>query len=602
MMMQRVRNAMVLNLVRIHHLAVTASCAIAVLTAFSTVPGNVFAQDAVADAPTDAPPKTPAAAPATDAPAEKPAVSAGQADLDEAVIKRIDAETSTELETVSSLLKSAIAKGLDEENLSFAKKMLGSVLLQRGQGLAGEMMQNRGRRQMQIKDEALDSLNQAVKHDPELVEAYLMIARLNMLPEGDVKAILEATSRAIDLLGDEPREQSAAYVLRALTQSDDDKKLADLDEAVRIDDENLEAKQARAAIRLQKGDVDGAITDLEALLTKDPTNQAVAQAAVQQLVELNRTEDALSLITKTLEAKPNEGLYRMRAILYRMEGKEDEALSDLNKALAMQPKDPVSLLQRAEIALSRGDIKSAKQDLKTATQIAPQVADADQAIFVRCLIAIEEKRMADAINDMKLLVSRDPENRVRQLQLSNLYLQDERPRLAIETLSAVIDQNPKAIGIASILRSRADAWLSVGDHVEAIKDYERAIAEGEKDDPDNAGALNNLAWVLATSPKDEIRNGKRAVELGERAAELTEFKEAHILSTLAAGYAEVGNFEKAIEWSTKAVDLGKAEDNPQTEQLQEELESYKQNKPWREKQEVEENKVPILSAEDLIDT
>ena len=337
------------------------------------------------------------------------------------------------------------------------------------------------------------------------------------------------------------------------------------------------------------------------MLSKDPTNQAVAQTAVQQLIEMERVESALALLTKSLEAKPSEGMYRMRAILYRMEGKEDEALADLNKALAMQPRDPMSLMQRAEIALSRDDIKSAKRDLKSATKLAPQIAQTDQAIFVRCLIAVEEGRMADAINDMTILVKRDPENTTRQIQLSNLYQTDKRPRKAISVLTEVLDRDPRNV---SVLRSRADALLGVGDHDKAILDYERCIKIAGSDDEnfDLSGILNNLAWVLATSPKDSIRNGKRAVELGERAVELTEEKQPHILSTLAAAYAEIGDFENAVKWSTKSVNLGKEEEHEQQEQLEKELESYKASKPWREKQETEENAVPILSPEDLIDT
>ena len=90
------------------------------------------------------------------------------------------------------------------------------------------------------------------------------------------------------------------------------------------------------------------------------------------------------------------------------------------------------------------------------------------------------------------------------------------------------------------------------------------------------------------------------------AAELSDFNEAHILSTLAAAYAEVGDFPKAIEWSTKSVDLGSGteeeEEHAQLDQLKKELDSYKAGKAWREKQETEENTVPILSPEDLIDT
>ena len=67
--------------------------------------------------------------------------------------------------------------------------------------------------------------------------------------------------------------------------------------------------------------------------------------------------------------------------------------------------------------------------------------------------------------------------------------------------------------------------------------------------------LNNFAWVLATSPDDDVRDGKRAVELATKAGELTERERAHILSTLAAAYAETGDFDAARKWSQKSVDM-----------------------------------------------
>lgn len=537
---------------------------------------------------------------------DKAGENAGENDLDTAVIEKFDAETPDQLEAVSALLESAMKKGLDEEKTSFAKKLLGSVLLQRSRQITAEMVRVRGRRQIQMRDEALRSLERATENDPSLVEAYLLIARLNLLPDGDRDAITEATTKAIELLKDDPIEQSAAYVLRALTQEDDEKRMADLDAAAKKDPNNMEAFQARAAQRMKNQDVEGAVSDLEHLLALDPTNTRIAQTAVQQLVELERVEDALGLLNKTLEAKPSEGMYNLRALLFRMEGKEEEALSDLNKALALRPNNPITLLQRAEISLFQKNIKSAKQDLKAASDIDPRIANEDQAVFVRCLIAVEEGRMADAINDMNLLVSRNPDNVGRQIQLANLYLQDERPRKAIDVYSTILDRDSNN---ASILRARGDVLLSVGDHTSAIEDYERAIRtvngltdEEQKKNVDFPGILNNLAWVLSTSPNDSIRDGKRAVELGERAAELTEFKEAHILSTLAACYAENGDFEKAIEWSVKAVELGKEEEHNQLDQLELELESYRKGEAWREKQETEENEVPILSPDDLIDT
>ncbi len=100
--------------------------------------------------------------------------------------------------------------------------------------------------------------------------------------------------------------------------------------------------------------------------------------------------------------------------------------------------------------------------------------------------------------------------------------------------------------------------------------------------------LNNLAWLLATSPDEKLRNGKRAIELATEGCKVTEYKQAHLLSTLAAGYAETGDFKTAIEWSKKSVELA-GEDIK--ENLTKELESYEAGKPWRELlNELEEDK------------
>lgn len=529
----------------------------------------------------------------------QPTEAAGQADLDEAMVQRIDAETPKQLEGVITLLESALAKGLTDESKSFANKMIGSIHLERAQGIAAQLMQGGGLRARQLRSEAVETLKLAIKSDPELVEAYLLIARLNLLPEGDAEEVIKSTTKAIELLVDDPQEQSNAYLLRALRQSDDEARVKDLDAAVKANPSNAEALQARALLRMNNNDVTGAVDDLKVLLKQDPTNQAVAQVAVEQLVGLGRTEDALMLLNEALQASPSEGLYRLRGIIYRAEGKEDEALADFSKALAMQPKDPISLLQRAEISLGRGDVKSAKRDLGEAIRVDQRVADSVAAVRVRCYIAVEEGRLADAINDMNLIVQANPEDSFWQLQLASLYVQDKRPRKAIDLTNEILKREPKNV---SAMRTRADTLLGLGDHAAAIKDYQAALEIGIESPQQKSGVLNNLAWVLATSPKDELRNGERSIKFGTEAAELTDFKEPHILSTLAAGYAEKGDFEEAVKWSTKAVELGREIEHDQVEQLEEELESYKANKPWREEQETEENKAPLLGPEDLIDT
>jgi tetratricopeptide (TPR) repeat protein len=201
------------------------------------------------------------------------------------------------------------------------------------------------------------------------------------------------------------------------------------------------------------------------------------------------------------------------------------------------------------------------------------------------MIAAAEGNFTEATKDLQDILKADPGNVELRLQLAAFYVADQRPRKAIELLTQVIEQDKDN---ARARQLRGDALLSVGKHAEAVEDYNAGLAIEPEDD----GILNNLAWVLATSPMDDVRNGQRSIELATKACEVTEFKKPHILSTLAAAYAESGNFEKAIEWSTKAVELGEQELKDQIEQLKSELQHYKEGKPFREMQNVEEKPDP----------
>jgi tetratricopeptide (TPR) repeat protein len=180
-----------------------------------------------------------------------------------------------------------------------------------------------------------------------------------------------------------------------------------------------------------------------------------------------------------------------------------------------------------------------------------------------------------------------------------MYQMGERPRKAMRIAERLIQAEPTDW---QALRLRGDVLLALGRHADAITDYEEAIKNIPEDEEDMSGVLNNLSWVLATSPEDSVRNGDRALEAGLKACELTEYKKSHILSTLAAAYAELGQFEKAVEWSTKAVELGGKEQNEQLDQLRLELKGYEEKKPWREKKETEEKQTKPAKPDSGIDT
>ncbi len=100
---------------------------------------------------------------------------------------------------------------------------------------------------------------------------------------------------------------------------------------------------------------------------------------------------------------------------------------------------------------------------------------------------------------------------------------------------------------------------------------------------DDGNALNNLAWVLATYPADAIRGGKRAVELAVKATTLPGGEVPIVLRTLAAAYAESGDFSKAIDTVQHAIDLATAQNNTSLlAALRHEIELYQARTPYRE--------------------
>jgi tetratricopeptide (TPR) repeat protein len=117
----------------------------------------------------------------------------------------------------------------------------------------------------------------------------------------------------------------------------------------------------------------------------------------------------------------------------------------------------------------------------------------------------------------------------------------------------------------------------------ALKEFEKAILDyGEtiRLDPKYSSAYNNRAWIWATCKDGKVRDGKRAVESATKACELTEWKNASQLDTLAAAYAESGDFDATVKWQINANELyGAVEDRGKG---QARLEFYKDGKPFRD--------------------
>jgi tetratricopeptide (TPR) repeat protein len=92
------------------------------------------------------------------------------------------------------------------------------------------------------------------------------------------------------------------------------------------------------------------------------------------------------------------------------------------------------------------------------------------------------------------------------------------------------------------------------------------------------GMFNIYGWALATSPIKAYRDGPAAIQYATRACELTSWKNATDVDTLAAAYAEAGQFDDAARWQALAVQLkgNNAGDGYKTR-----LAMYKKREPFR---------------------
>jgi tetratricopeptide (TPR) repeat protein len=513
------------------------------------------------------------------------AANEGQADLDQATELQVTAETLGDLEKVIALGESALKKGLDEGQAEFARQMLAATLYQHANRLAAAIFEQQppSPKWPLVRQYALKDLEKAKTHDPKLPDIYLLTAKLQILPGGEAKGAEDAINEAIRLLKDkdQPEQLAKAYVLRAQLTDDKDRKLADYERALKADAGNVEALQGRALHYLEQGDDDKAIESLTQLVEKQANNPGALGILAEALTNAKKYDEALKYSDKVIEVAPKSTLgYNLRARIKVLKDDLKGAIEDLNKALEIDSRDVSSLLMRGRLLAAEGKATEAKADVDKALALNP---DLPQAILTKGMLAAQAGRFAEAITDLQTLLHSDPKNKEYRLQLATYLVADKRPRRAIEVLDNLIEADASD---ADALRARGDALLSIGKHADAIADYENAL----KIEPDDTGVLNNLAWVLATSTEDGLRNGKRSIELAKKACELTKYEKPHILSTLASGYAETGNWDEARKWSEKAIAAGEGE---VVEQLKKELESYKEKKPWREKQETEENTKPI---------
>jgi Flp pilus assembly protein TadD len=123
------------------------------------------------------------------------------------------------------------------------------------------------------------------------------------------------------------------------------------------------------------------------------------------------------------------------------------------------------------------------------------------------------------------------------------------------------------------------ALLGLGKPDEARAHFEKSLSL----DGTSVKTLDTLAWLLATCQQDNLRDGRRAVELAQKADQLSESKNPMVIDTLAAAYAEAGHFPEAIQTARRALQrAGPSENTQLADDIRARIRLYEGNHPFRE--------------------
>ncbi|MGD9634276.1 MAG: protein kinase [Pirellulales bacterium] len=178
--------------------------------------------------------------------------------------------------------------------------------------------------------------------------------------------------------------------------------------------------------------------------------------------------------------------------------------------------------------------------------------------------------------DHRKMLRRDPGYYNALFFMGVIFNAEHRNREALVAWYGCLALRPND---ATVLATRSVTHQRLGQYDEAIADAEAAMAIA----PQNYVGYSAAAWIFATCADARFRDGPRALELAERARSIAASKQngdsADLLDSLAAAYAETGDFDTAASFAQKAHRL-ETNDQQQIE-IHRHLEYYRQDRPWR---------------------
>ncbi|MDO4575320.1 MAG: beta-propeller fold lactonase family protein [Planctomycetia bacterium] len=541
--------------------------------------------------------------------------------IQEVILARVFAKTIDHLRRVGTMCDNILEQDLSDDDKKFVQRLAEASILQQTE-IVVERLGNLSQKELKPLLSVLRGMRKNVEKvlswNPDSAMANLLLAHVmdaifqaEPYRDEDMELAKKYLNRGIALAEKDPDNDvvflAESLALRARWTEKDDRKAAlrDLDRAIVLAPElSRDFRRSRLRLYLLDNRLDDAMKELDeeikvfaAVEGGNEEIQELKRLKIEILLAQNRVEDALALAKSLLKELPDdEELQSLEVrILYQL-GRKDALLALLGERIEKNPLSSKDYVVRACLYFESEKYEEALEDVNRAMVFDPANKEAFQ---MKLNVLVKLNRVDEAVAEVEKLLKLQPKNFDLNCMLYGVYLESQQYTKAYDLLKKVAElfqfdkqmDTPEAAAKMSAATQvqaelfygiRAMFYLMAGKHAESVRDYERAL----KLDPEDALSLNNLAWILCTSPDDGLRNADRAIELGKKACELTQFQEPGYLSTLAAGYAEKGDFTSALKWVQQGIEVAqKTQDAKILDSLNKEKASYEAKKPIREKSE-----------------
>ena len=259
-------------------------------------------------------------------------------------------------------------------------------------------------------------------------------------------------------------------------------------------------------------------------------------------------------------------------VRYFEQGDIPQAFAHLEEAVRLDPAFATGHNNLGTALMMRGQPQEAAEHFRRAIALKPDHAQAHNSlggILQSMGLAPEAER------HYRLAIESQPHHAGAHYNLANLLQREGKLDEAIAHYHLSLEIAPDVPETHSNL---ARTLMFQRKRASAVAAYREAL----RHNPNLVPSLGDLAWLLATSPEQELRNPPDSVRLAERAAQLTNYVDSVVLDRLAAAYASDGRFEQAAAAARQAMTLARqANDLDFADEVAGRLELYEQRRPFR---------------------